>query len=147
MDFVFLINCWRSNLIIRMAFSFSNCSLFLFIAFIGVTLVNNSIQVSGTQLHNTSSIHTSPSHVSVHHRLSPSIPSSAIPSPTPAITTLFSMSLVLFSSIPSPPPRLLPPQLSACSLLVLMLFCNSLQFSTNTILSRVWIKTTLLLPF
>ena len=48
---VLLLAIWKQHLIAR------NTYIFLFIEFIGVTLVNGIIQISGAQFHKTSSVH------------------------------------------------------------------------------------------
>ena len=58
----------------QLSHSLCLCSLF-FIEFIGVSLVNTIIYISGVQLHETSSVYcmvlSTPSQVSFHHHLSP----------------------------------------------------------------------------
>ena len=114
---------------------------FLFIEFIGVTLVNTIIQVSAAQFYSTSSVHCTVCS-------SPPVKSPSItiypPSPLPlAIITLLSMSMSFFSFFsflfnPSSPPNSpsLPPPtaVSLLSVLSLSLFCLLVHF-------KKWAKT------
>ncbi|KAF6125190.1 hypothetical protein HJG60_009715 [Phyllostomus discolor] len=105
-------NKWRKKLC-SLAFFFlcmpPHFMFFLFIEFIGVTLVNKMIQVSGAQFHSTSSVHCvvcsppqvrSPS-ITIHP---PKLSSTSPWPPSPWQSPRLSMNSFFFCSSTAPPP-------------------------------------------